>query len=67
MSHLRDAASWIWPGRASWRCSFAGRGIGASETADKDSAKAPAHDAGTSSERRPVCEPEKEPRRTRRE
>ena len=67
MSHLRDAASWIWPGRASWWCSFAGRGIGACETADKDSAEAPAHDAGTSSERRPVCEPEKESRRTRRE
>ena len=66
MSHLRDAASWIWPGGASWR-SFAGRGIGASETADKVSAEAPAHDAGTSSERRPVREPEKEPRRTRRE
>jgi hypothetical protein len=66
MSHLRDAASWIWPGGASWR-SFARRGIGACETADKDSAEAPAHDAGTSSERRLVCEPEKEPRRTRRE
>ena len=67
MSHLRDAASWIWPGGASWRCSFAGRGIGSSETADKDPAETPAHDAGTSSERRPVREPEKEPRRTRRE
>ena len=66
MSHLKDAASWIWPGRASWR-SFAGRGIGASETADKESAEAPAYDAGTSSERHPVCEPEKEPRRMRRE
>ena len=67
MSHLRDAASWIWPGGASWRCSFAGRGFGACETADKVPAEAPAHDAGTSSERRPVREPEKESRRTRRE
>jgi hypothetical protein len=63
MSHLRDAASWIWPGGASWWRSFAGRGIGASETADQDSAEAPAHDAGTSSERRLVREPETEPRR----
>ena len=67
MSHLRDAASWIWPGGALWQRSFAGRGIGTSETEGQGPAEAPAHDASTRSERLPVREPEKEPRGARRE
>jgi hypothetical protein len=67
MSHLRDAASWTWPGGASWRRSFAGRANRASETTGQGPAEAPAQPAGASSERLPVSEPEKEPRGARQE
>jgi hypothetical protein len=65
MSHLRDGASWIWPGGALWQRSFAGRGVGASETEGQGPAEAPARDARTRSKRFSVSKPEKELRGAR--
>jgi hypothetical protein len=47
VSHLRDAASWIWPGGVCWHRSSAARAVEAdSEAQEEVVPEAPAHDAG---------------------
>jgi hypothetical protein len=47
VSHLRDGASRIWPGRMCWHHSSATRAVDADSEAQEEGApEAPAHDAG---------------------
>jgi hypothetical protein len=56
MSHLRDAAFWIWPGGMCWHHSLAALAVKASET-QAGVPKAPAKDAGIRSWRLLASEP----------
>jgi hypothetical protein len=65
VSHLRDAASWIWPGGMCWDRSLAARAVKASET-QAGVPKAPVHAAGIGSWRFLASEPSDKRRKTTR-
>jgi hypothetical protein len=57
MSHLRDAASWIWPGGMCWHRSSVARTVKANSEAREGAPKVLAHDAGIRSWRSSASEP----------
>ena len=58
MSHLRDAASWIWPGGMCWKPSSAARAVKANSEAQEECVpEAPAQDARIRSWRSSASEP----------
>lgn len=67
MSHLRDAASWIWPGGMCWHRSSAARAVKAdSEAQEEGVPEGPAQDAGIRSWRSSASEPSEKRRKTTR-
>ena len=66
MSHLRDGASWIWPGGMCWHRSSAARAMKANSEAQEGVPKAPAHDAGIQSWQFSASEPSEQGRKTAR-
>ena len=67
MSHLRDAASWIWPGGMCWKPSPAARAVKAdSEAQEEGVPEAPAQDAGIRLWRFLASEPSEKRRKTTR-
>jgi hypothetical protein len=66
VSHLRDAASWIWPGGMCWDRSSAARAVKANSEAQEAVPEGPAHDAGIRSWRFLASEPTEKRRKTTR-